>query len=273
MLELLAYPPIFRALVLILVSGFTMPVTGVFILRMNLLPIRYLMMHGVLLGGALGLAFDLNVSACALGVNLLLILLLNRSSSLLGGGGYGHLSLFFMSATVAAASVVMALWNVPARDTLSLLWGSLYTGSRGSILGTAVLGLILWGFSLFFFRRLTALFHSREVARAMGMNPGFMELFIMVLTAFTVALAMKIMGALLLDVIILLPAVMAAYMARGFKGMLVLSCLLGGLFSLGGFFLALIFDIPVSAGAAGSSLIVFLILILFQKGVFNGKTS
>lgn len=58
MFEVLTYPPVIRGFILLAISGFTYPLSGVFILRMNILPIRYLLMHGVLLGGAIGLAFS-----------------------------------------------------------------------------------------------------------------------------------------------------------------------------------------------------------------------
>lgn len=266
MLELLSYPPILRGLVLILISGFTLPLSGVFILRMNLLPIRYLLMHGVLLGGALALAFGWDPSLLSLGVNLLIVLVLNRTSRSLGAD-YGQMTMFFMVAVVAAASVIMTIFRVPAKDTLTLLWGSLYTGTVRSILAASALGIGLILFSAINFRRLTAVFHDREIARSVGIRPDRLEFVIILIIALAVAMAMRLMGALLLDALILLPAIIAGFLSTGLRRTMILSCLLGGVFSLTGFGASLVLDIPVSAGVALPAVIAFLIIILIRRSI------
>ena len=271
MLDLLTYPPVLRGLILLAVSGFTFPLGGVFILRMNILPLRYLLMHGVLLGGAIGLATGSDPSLVSFFVNLVLILLLNRSSRLLKTD-YGHLSMFFMVAAVAAASVVMAVFHVPAKDTLVLLWGSLYAGTTGSIVAAAAVGAGTVVFVLVFFRHLTVVFHDGEVAASLGIRVAAFELSVMFITALIVASAMRLMGALLLDALLILPVVIAGLLASGLRRTMVYSCLFGGLFSLAGFFISLLFDIPVSAGVAIPAAVVFLIVISVKRGRKYGTT-
>jgi len=271
-LELLRYPPIARGLILILVSGFTFPLCGVFILRLNLLPIRYLLMHGVLLGGAIALVLGTEPSLVSLGINLLIILLLNRSARVLGSG-YGALTMFLMVGAVAAASLVMSLFDVPAKDTLTLLWGSLYTAGPASIAAAVLLGAALIIFASVYFRRLTALFYNKDVALSLGINTGRFEFSIMLFIALVVSLSMRLMGALLLDALILLPAVIAGFLATGLKRMMILSCLLGGLFALTGFTLSLSLDVPVSAAVALPAVAFFLMLLILRKGKNNEKNS
>lgn len=253
-----------RGLVLLLISGFTFPLGGVFILRMNILPIRYLLMHGVLLGGALGLAFGLNLSVTSFVVNLLLIVILNQSSRILKSD-YGHLSMFFMVATIAAASVITARFHVPAKDTLTLLWGSLYASDTGSIISAAAIGGGIVLFALIFFRYLTAVFYDRDVAASLGINVNVFELIVMLITSLVVASAMQLMGALLLDAQLILPVVIAGLLATGLKQTMVLSCVLGGAFSIAGFFISLFFDIPVSAGVAIPAAVMFIITIFVRN--------
>ncbi|MBN2657965.1 MAG: metal ABC transporter permease [Spirochaetales bacterium] len=265
MLELLSYPPIYRGLILLLLTGFTFPLAGVFVLRMNLLPIRYLLMHGVLLGGALGLALRWNTALTSVAVNILMILVLNGSKKTLKTG-YGHLSMFFMVFSVAAASVITSLFHVPAKDTLTLLWGSLYANSPMTVLITGALSIGLVLFSALNFRKLTVLFHDREVASSLGIAVPRFELMVMLIISLSVASAMNLMGALLLDVQLILPVVIAGLLSSGLKQTMVLSCLLGGAFSLAGFFTALLFDIPVSSGIAIPAAAVFIIIILYKQG-------
>lgn len=268
MLDLLTYPPVLRGLILLLISGFTFPLGGVFILRMNILPIRYLLMHGVLLGGALGLATGTDLSLMSFGVNLLLILALSQSSRVLRTD-YGHLSMFFMVASIAAASVITAVFHVPAKDSLTLLWGSLYSGSNSSVVFAIATGAGIVLFTTIFFKYLTAIFYDSDVAASLGIDVNRFELAVMLITSLVVASAMKLMGALLLDAQLIMPVVIAGLLARGLKQTMILSCLLGGGFSLAGFILSLLFDIPVSAGVAMCAAFVFIITIIVRntKGV------
>lgn len=270
MLELMGYPPILRGFLLLCISGFTFPLGGVLILRMNLLPLRFVMMHGVLLGGAIALTMGLNAPVMSLAVNLVLILVLNFSSGLLKIE-YGQLSMFLMITTVGLASMIMSVFNVPAKDTLVLLWGSLYTNSWLAVIAALVLGMLLVILISVYFRQISALFHDRDIASSLGIRVKLFELVIMLIIALVVASAMQLMGALLLDAVILLPVVIAAAMARGLKRLFLYSSLLGGGFALVGFFLSLVFDIPVSAGVSLTAGVVFIVIMIIKRGSFNEK--
>ena len=270
MLELLSYPPVLRGLLLLLISGCTFPLGGVFILRMNILPIRYLLMHGVLLGGALGLALGWNLSYTGLGVNILLVAALSRSSGILKTD-YGHLTMFFMVSAVAAASIITARAHVPAKDTLTLLWGSLYSSNSLSVITAAAVAAAIVIFTVVFFRYLTAVFYDRDIAASLGINVNIFELTVMLITSLVVASAMQLMGALLLDAQLILPVVIAGFFASGLRQTMIVSCLLGGIFSISGFFISLFLDIPVSAGVAIPALLIFIIVIFMKRGKLNAN--
>jgi zinc transport system permease protein len=81
----------------------------------------------------------------------------------------------------------------------------------------------------------------------------------------TVALAMKIIGALLLDALLLLPALIATFHAKSLRGVIVWSSIWGGLFALCGFFVSLWFDIPASSAIAALASIVFIIIFIIKR--------
>jgi len=265
MLEVLQYVPIQRGLILLILSGFTFPLAGVFVLRMNLLPLRFLLMHGALLGGALGLASRINPSILSLAINLLLIFILNKSTKILRSD-YGQLSLFLMVFSVAAASIITSVFRIPAKDSLSILWGSLYSNSNANIVFSAALSLGLILFSSLYFKKLTVIFYDKDLAASLGIHVSFFELLIMLITSLVVAAAMNLMGALLLDVQLILPVVIAGFLASGLRQTMIYSCLAGGIFSLLGFVLAVVFDIPVSSGIALPAALSFIVILFLKRG-------
>lgn len=263
-LELLSLSPIIKGLVLLLVAGVSFPITGVYLLRLNLLPLRFMLMHGTILGGAVALAFHWNTFAATIAVNLLLVLLMTLTSRSLKTDA-GYTSTFFMVISISLAFILIYKCNVQAKDTLSLLWGSLYTSTWGEVAVVAAFSLLLILFQVFYFRRLQAFFFDREIAYTSGVNERFLYYSIVLLTAMTVALAMKIIGALLLDAILLLPAFIATLHAKSLRGVILWSSVWGGIFSLGGFFLALLFDIPASSAIAVLASVMFILIYILKK--------
>ncbi|MDR1381194.1 MAG: metal ABC transporter permease [Tannerella sp.] len=264
MLELLALSPILKGLILLTVAGISFPITGVYLLRLNLLPLRFMLMHGAILGGAVALAFSWNPFVTTITLNLLFVLFMTKASRSLRKDA-GYMSSFFMVISISLAFILVYRFNVQAKDTLSLLWGSLYTSTWEEVVAVIVFSSLLILFQLFYYRKLQAFFFDREIAYTSGVNERFLYYAIVLLTALTVAMAMKIIGALLLDALLLLPALIATFHAKSLRGVLVWSSLWGGLFAVGGFFLALVFDIPASSAIAVLASIVFLVILIVRR--------
>ena len=264
MLELLSLSPIIKGFILLIVAGISFPITGVYLLRLNLLPLRFMLMHGAILGGAVALAFYWNPFITSVIVNLLLVLLMTKTSRSLKANA-GYISIFFMVISISLAFIIVYKFNVQAKDTLSLLWGSLYASTWGEVVAVLLFSLLLILFQTVYFRKLQAFFFDREIAFTSGVNERFLYYSIVLLTAMTVAMAMKIIGALLLDALLLLPALIAILHAKSVRGVIIWSSLWGGLFAVGGFFVALLFDIPASSAIAVLAAIVFIVLFISKK--------
>jgi len=264
MLELLSLPPIQKGLILLIVAGIAFPVTGVYLLRLNLLLLRFMLMHGAILGGAIALAFHWNPLITTILVNLALVLLMTKTSRSLKTDA-GYISSFFMVLSISIAFILVYKCNVQAKDTLSILWGSLYASTWVEVAAVTLFSVLLILFQVYNFRRLQAFFFDREIAFTSGVNEQSLYYTIVLLTAATVAMAMKIIGALLLDALLLLPALIATFHARSLRGVMIWSSLWGGLFATGGFFVALLFDIPASSAIAALAALVFIVIFIIKR--------
>jgi zinc transport system permease protein len=253
-----------KGLLVITIAGLTFPLAGVYLFRLNLLPMRFMLMHGAILGGAMALAFRINPFWTTIGVNLLLVLFMTRSSRILKMD-LGHISMFFMVITISLAFIFIYKFNVPAKDTLALLWGNLYVLTWTDVAGVSAFSLALVGFQYYFHNHLRALFFDREIAFTSGFNENMLYYVVVIVVAVTVALAMKLIGALLLDAILLLPPVVASFRARSLREMIFGSVLWGGVFALGGFLLSVAVDIPASSAIAALACLVFVIMYLIRK--------
>lgn len=264
MLELFSYGPVLRGFIVLLISGLTFPITGVYLLRMNLLPLRFMLMHGALLGGAIALAMQLNPFWTTMAVNLLLVWFMVKTSRSLKAD-MGYMSIFIMVASIGFAFVLISVFNVQAKDTMSLLWGSIFTIDPMQTIGFVVIALLILIFHFSRYRQLKAVFFDPQVAYSSGVNEKTIYNIVVLITAMAVAVAMKLIGALLIDAVIILPALIATLHARSFKSVVLWSSIWGGVFSFAGFFLAYWLKVPTSSAIALAATIVFVIIYLKKK--------
>jgi len=246
---ILAYPPILRGFLALLVAGLAFPITGVIIVRMNLITLRFAMMHGALLGGAIAVASGIHPLGPTLLVNAVIVAAVGRISRRTGVN-LGAVTTMVMAVSVAGAAALTYRLGVPAKDTLAVLWGNIYALRPADLLIVVLFGIVLIAATVIGRRRLVAMMFSREIAFVSGINEPLAYYAILFGVAATVAVAMRILGALLLDVLVILPALVAGRIARSLTSLFLLAGAAGVVASAGGFFISIGLDIPASTGIA-----------------------
>jgi len=271
MLGLLQYPPVQRGLMALLLGGVLFPQAGLAVIRLNLVPLRFMLIHGLLLGGALGLATGVSPLAGSLVINTLLISLLLYLTRKLKGN-YGYFSALFMVLSASLAAFVIYRFKVPARDTLFILWGSPFTVTVTELWLLLLLTLVALSLRIIFHRQIGALFFDPELAQTAGINEKLYTWIMVWFIALVVSFAMKLLGAMLLDLLLLLPALAVNWTARSFKTASWAASLIGGGMALTGFFLALILDIPVSTALA-IPVVLMVIYIVIRRNISNKRST
>ncbi|MEG3638469.1 zinc ABC transporter permease subunit ZnuB [Magnetococcus sp. PR-3] len=219
------------------------------------------MAHGALLGIALGLLVELNLT---LGVVLvcvaiaLILLLLQRNPWLSGDALLGILSHSALSLGMVGVSfmsgVRVDLIAYLFGDILSVSWadvGWIYGG------GTMVL-LVLWRI----WNPLLAMTLHEGLARAEGVPVVQIRLIFMLLIAVVIAVAMKIVGILLITALLIIPAAAARNISRSPEQMALGAVLVGALAVSGGLWSSLQWDTPSGPSVVVAALCLFLISLL-----------
>ena len=260
---LFSLAPVLRGFVAMVISGACFPLCGVMVLRLNLIPLRYMLMHGVILGGALSLAVNLPLVPLTIFVNLLMVLgivFLGRNQAF----GFGYTSAAGMILSMAFASIIMHVKNVPAKDSLSLLWGSPFALKLYDVILLLGISLLLLLYLVINFHNILALFFNNEISKSIGINVKLHYAFMVMLIALVVSVAMKLLGAFLIDSLLILPVLCASRINIrrfcGIKKLFLVSSVLGLLFSLVGYVIAVICNLPPAATisvVAGGIFIIF----------------
>ena len=151
-----------------------------------------------------------------------------------------------MVATMALASLFSHISGVPAKDTLEVLWGSPFALTLSDLFILFFLAIATLLYILIFFRPLSMIFFDREVAMSMGVKVERHNLVMLLLTALVVSVAMKMVGALLIDTLVILPVIGAGKRAKGLKDLFLRSTFTGFILSLSGYFISLYLNLPTS---------------------------
>jgi zinc transport system permease protein len=199
--------------------------------------------HASILGVAIALGFSVSVFAGVLGVALVMALLIFA----LSGRTFGADTILGVLAHGALALGLVAVALLPGvRINLDMyLFGDVLTVSRFDLAviwgGAMVVAGVLW---LHWSALLTATLNP-DLAHAAGINPRREQLILTLLLATVVAVSIKVVGALLITALLIIPAATARTFARTPEVMAQMAMLIGVVSALGGLLLALQLDTPV----------------------------
>ncbi|MGW6455391.1 metal ABC transporter permease [Streptomyces sp. NPDC055078] len=252
--ELLQLVPVQRAGFALLLAAVGLPVIGVVIVGLDIMPVRFAMMHVALLGIAVGLLTGLDPMLCALLACALagagVAPLARTPQGLAGAMG------LLMSLAIAGALLVLAVSGVNASGAFALLWGSILSVGTPDLVVLGALAAVIPALMWWRRRDIALLLYDRELAQCSGVPVGALTLVLLVLVAVAVAGAIKLTGALLVDALTLLPALAARRLGSSLRAITLWAIGIGITVNLTGFLIALRLDWPpgpvlvLTAGAA-----------------------
>ena len=211
---------------------------------------------GVVLGIVLGIEPNAGIVIMCVALALLLLLLQQQrrlaTDTLLGILAHGALALglvgisFLEGVRVDLMTYLFGDILAVSGDDLLWIWG----GGGAVLVATA----LIW-------RPLLAITVHEELARAEGVRVGLVRLVFTLLIALAVAIAMKIIGLILIVALLIIPAATARRLARSPEQMALLASLIGATAVAGGLHASLAWDTP-----SGPSIVVAA-LALFTLGL------
>jgi zinc transport system permease protein len=201
---------------------------------------------------ALALAGDLPVHLSVLVTSLAMAAFVATAA----GKAYAMDTMLGVTAHGALALGLVAVSFLPGVrvDLMGYLFGDILAVDRGDLAviwagGLAIVALVAW--------RWTALITSTlspDLAAAEGTDPEREKLVLTLALAMLVAVALKVVGALLITALLIIPAAAARTVSRTPEAMAVLAAAIGAAASVGGLWMSWHFDTPT-----GPSIVVLAI--------------
>ena len=170
------------------------------------------------------------------------------------------------ASALALGIIVTSLTTGMTTDVDSYMFGSILAMSRSDVILSVTLALCVLALYILFYHKLFSVTFDESFARATGVRVGTYKTILSVLTALTVVLGMRMMGAMLLSSLIIFPALSAMRVFKSFRSVV---CFAAGL-SVMCFCLGLtgsyLLSTPVGATVVVCDLAAFLLCCLIGRG-------
>ena len=206
--------------------------------------------HSALLGVTFGLLLNINLNlAVALGCLLLALILvaLQHNRFLATDTLLGILS----HSTLALGLVMVSLFTNSRIDLLGYLFGDILSASAGDVVTIWVISVLVSALLFLFWRPLLAITVHEDLARVEGVPVTAVRTALMLLMAVVIAIAMNVVGALLITALLIIPAATSRRLTHTPETMALGASLLGALSVLGGLAASFYWDSP-----AGPSIVL-----------------
>jgi hypothetical protein len=213
--------------------------------------------------GALAIASALGVAPLAVAVPVVVVaavLLLRVSQS---GRVRGDAAIALISSGALAVGVlVISLTSGVNTNVSNYMFGSILTISGSdAVLSVILCAAVLVVFTLFY-PRIFAVTFDETFARATGTKAEGYNMLLAILTAITVVLGMRMMGALLISSLIIFPALSAMRVFRSFRSVTVCSAVLSVVCFTLGMTLSYALETPSGASVVAVNIIAFALFAL-----------
>ena len=168
------------------------------------------------------------------------------------------------ASSLAAGVVVTSLTTGMTTDVDSFMFGSILALDRADValsVGVSAAVLVLY---VLFYHRLFAITFDESFSRATGMRVELYNTVLSVLTALTIVLGMRLMGAMLISSLVIFPALTAMRLLRSFRGVVICAGVLSVVCFCAGLTGSYLLSTPVGATVVLADLAAFLLAGCFS---------
>ena len=208
--------------------------------------------------GALAIASALHLAPLAVAIPVVmlaavLLLRLSQSSRIKGDAVIALISSSALAIGVVSVSVTTGMNT----EVSSYMFGSVLSLSRSDAILSVLLSLGVLLLFVLFYPRLFAVTFDETFSKATGTRTEVYNTLLAVLTAVTVVLGMRMMGALLISSLIIFPALSAMRVCKSFRSVVICAACISVACFLVGLIASYFLETPTGASIVLANLLVF----------------
>jgi len=213
--------------------------------------------------GSLALATALNAAPLSVAIPIVvlaafLLLRLSENSKIKGDSAVGLIS---------TGSLAIGILIVSLRETgtsaCNYLFGTLVAMGWTDVYLSVALSIVVLILFALFYNKLFAITFDETFAQTAGINAKMYNMLIALLTALTIVLGMRLMGAMLISSLIIFPALSSMRLFKTFKSVTICSAVVSILCFLAGLFISFVYVSPIGRTAPTGASVVIVNLAVF----------
>jgi len=256
--EMLSYTFLVRAVVVGLLVSLCASLLGV-----SLVLKRYSMIGDGLshVGfGALAIATAMNLAPLTVSIPVVvlaafLLLRISENSKIKGDAAIALIS----TSALAIGVIVISVTTGMNTDVCNYMFGSILAMSHADVQLSVALSAVVILLFVLFYNKIFAVTFDETFSRAVGTRAGVYNMLLAILTAITIVLGMRMMGAMLISALIIFPALTSMRICKRFKTVVICSAAVSVTCFFIGVVLSYWYSLPTGASVVAVNIIAFLL--------------
>ncbi|MDR2629529.1 MAG: metal ABC transporter permease [Spirochaetaceae bacterium] len=210
--------------------------------------------------GALALATAMNAAPLAVSIPIVvsaafLLLRLSEKHIIKGDAAIAMVS----TGALALGVVVISMTTGMNTDVCNYLFGSILAMNKNDVTLSIILSVTVLFLFIVFYHKIFAVTFDETFAKATGTKTGVYNMLIAFLTAITIVLGMRMMGAMLISSLIIFPALTAMRLCKQFKTVTICSALVSVICFFIGVVISYVYATPTGASVVIINILAFLV--------------
>ena len=160
--------------------------------------------------------------------------------------------------TLAIGILVISRTTGMTTDVDNYMFGSVLAMTKGDVALSVILSVTVLTLYLLFYHQIFAVTFDESFSRATGLKVDACNTLLAILTALTIVLGMRMMGAMLISSLVIFPALTAMRLFKSFRGVILCAAVTSVVCFCVGLTISFGFSTPVGATVVAADLTVFL---------------
>jgi len=216
--------------------------------------------------GSLAIATALNAAPLTVAIPVViaaafLLLRMSENSKIKGDAAIAIIS----TGSLAIGVVIISQTTGMNTDVCNYLFGSILAMAKTDVYLSIALSIIVLVLFIFFYHKLFIITFDETFAKAGGIKTGLYNMLIAFLTALTIVLGMRMMGAMLISSLIIFPALSAMRIFKKFKSVTICVAIISIMCFFIGVVISYLYATPTGASVVTFNIIVFVLFWLTEN--------
>lgn len=256
--EIFSYPFAVRALIVGVLVSICAALLGVSLVLKRFSMLGDGLSHVAFGSAAVALAVGIAPLKVAIPIVVIAAFLLLRISE--NGKIRGDAAIAIVSSSALAIGVIVATLTTGMNtDINNYMFGSILAMSREDVWISVIVAVAVLAIYLLMYNKIFACTFDEAFAASTGVKVKIYSSLLSVMTAITVVIGMRMMGALLISSIMTFPALSSMRICRRYSATVICSAVVSCLCFITGLFLSFFYDMPAGASVVVANLVIFLV--------------